>query len=45
MTSLDPGIYDVKLIDKKGRTCIMHKVDLTKGASFDIRDTDLARCQ
>lgn len=45
LTGLDPGLYDVKLIDKKGRTCIMHKVDLTKAASFDIRDADLARCQ
>ncbi|MGH6969455.1 MAG: hypothetical protein ACREEN_10175 [Stellaceae bacterium] len=45
LTGLDSGPYDVKLIDKKGRTCIMHKVDLTKAASFDIRDADLTRCQ
>ncbi|MGH7078762.1 MAG: hypothetical protein ACREFU_11780 [Acetobacteraceae bacterium] len=45
LTGLDPGLYDVTLIDKKGRTCIMRKVDLTRAASFDIRDADLARCQ
>lgn len=45
LTDMDPGIYDVKLIGKDGRTCLMHKVDLTKAASFEIRDTDLGACQ
>ncbi|MGH7072412.1 MAG: hypothetical protein ACREFO_20730 [Acetobacteraceae bacterium] len=45
LTGLNPGIYDVKLIDKDGRACIMHKVDLAKAASFEIRDADLSDCK
>jgi hypothetical protein len=45
LTGLTPGIYDVKLVDKKGRTCILHHVDLTKTTSFDIRDSGLTNCK
>ncbi len=45
LTGLNPGIYDVKLVDKKGRTCILHHVDLTTAISFDIRDAALTDCQ
>jgi hypothetical protein len=45
LTGLTPGTYDVKLVDKKGRTCILHHVDLTKTTSFEIRDTGLTDCK
>jgi hypothetical protein len=45
LTGLSPGIYDVKLVDKTGRTCILHQVNLTKETSFDIRDAGLTDCK
>jgi hypothetical protein len=45
LTGLDPGLYDVKLVDQKGRTCIMRRVDMTKETSFEIRDTSLTDCK
>ena len=45
LTGLSPGVYDVKLVDRKGRTCIMHGVNLTTATSFDIRDSDLTDCK
>ena len=38
------GRFDVKLVDKKGATCLRHDVDLSKETTFDIRDTDLTDC-
>jgi hypothetical protein len=45
LTGLNPGLYDVKLVDQKGQTCIMHRIDLTKETSFEIRDASLAGCK
>ena len=45
LTGLNPGLYDVKLVDQKGRTCIMHRVNLTKQTSFEIRDASLTHCK
>jgi hypothetical protein len=45
LTGLNPGLYDVKLVDQKGRTCIMHRVDMTKETSFEIRDASLTDCK
>jgi len=45
LTGLNPGVYDVKLVDQKGRTCIMRRIDLTKETSFEIRDTNLTDCK
>ena len=42
--SIAHGNFDVKLVDKKGITCVRHGVDLSKETTFDIRDTDLADC-
>jgi hypothetical protein len=44
LTGINPGTYDVKLVDEKGRTCIMHGVNLTKETSFEIRDGNLNDC-
>jgi hypothetical protein len=45
LAGLNPGLYDVKLVDQKGRTCIMRHVDLTKETSFEIRDGSLTDCK
>lgn len=38
------GKFDLKLVDKKNVTCIRRDIDLSKEATFDIRDTDLTNC-
>lgn len=45
LTGLNPGKYDAKLIDKLGRTCILHGIDLTTAKSFDIRDPAQVDCK
>lgn len=45
LTGVAAGIYDVKLVDKAGRTCIMHGVNMTKETSFEIRDSSLTDCK
>lgn len=45
LTGLSPGKYDVKLVDGKGKTCILHQVDMTKENSFEIRDPALTDCK
>ncbi|HUA76895.1 MAG TPA: hypothetical protein VMA86_04435 [Acetobacteraceae bacterium] len=45
LTGLNPGIYDVKLVDKNGRTCLLRGVNLTKEMSFEIRDASLTDCK
>jgi hypothetical protein len=45
LTGLQPGRYDVKVVDKTGRACVVKNVDLTKERSFEIRDTDLNSCR
>lgn len=39
------GVFDVKLVDEKGRVCIAHGIDLGKDTTFEIRDRDLTDCQ
>ncbi len=45
LTGIAHGRFDVKLRDRKGRTCVKRDVDLTRDTSFDIRDDDLADCR
>ena len=45
LTGIDPGNYDVKLVDAQGRTCVMRGVNMTKTNSFEIRDADLSDCK
>lgn len=45
LTGVSPGIYDVKLVDKDRRTCILHHIDLMKETSFEIRDAGLTDCK
>ncbi|HTW27118.1 MAG TPA: hypothetical protein VME92_08330 [Acetobacteraceae bacterium] len=44
ITGIRPGHYDVRLVDRKGRACVMKGVDLTHERSFEIRDQDLTGC-
>ena len=45
ITGLEPGKFDVRLQDRKGRICVKRSVDLGHDHSFDIRDDDLAGCR
>ena len=45
LEGITPGVYDVKLVDKTGRTCIMRQVKLTTETSFEIRDASLTDCK
>ncbi len=46
ITGLSPGRYDVKLKDKKGRTCTVSGVELVSGKpyAFSLSDKDLTSC-
>jgi len=41
-----PGRYDVKLVDKKGRSCVVRDVELLSGRpyAFSIGEKDLTDC-
>ena len=39
------GVYDVRLVDSAGHSCIKRGVDLTHETSFEIRESDLAACR
>jgi hypothetical protein len=46
ITGIDPGVYDVKLVDKKGRMCRLKSVKVEAGRpyAFSIADRDLTDC-
>jgi hypothetical protein len=46
ITGVKPGRYDVKLVDKKGRTCVVPNVEIRSGGpyAFSISDEDLKDC-
>jgi hypothetical protein len=46
LKDIAPGRYDVKLADKKGRTCMVRNVEVQGGKpyAFAISDSDLADC-
>ena len=39
------GRFDVKLVDRKGRTCFARGIDLSKDTTFEIRDKNLTECE
>ncbi len=43
--NISRGRFDLKVVDRSGRACIKHGLDLTKDLTFDVRDEDLARCK
>jgi hypothetical protein len=46
ITGASPGRYDVKLVDQKGRTCLVRDVELVSGRpyAFSIGEKDLTDC-
>jgi V8-like Glu-specific endopeptidase len=38
------GVYDVKFVDKSGRTCVVPNIQVTAGAVFTIDEKDLKGC-
>jgi hypothetical protein len=44
ITDTAPGIYDVKFIDKSGRTCVVPNIEVKAGAVFTIEEKSLKDC-
>jgi hypothetical protein len=47
LTGLKAGHYDVKLVDTKGRTCMVHDVEVRAGGkvAFSINEKQLTSCK
>lgn len=44
ITDTAPGVYDVKFVDKSGRTCVVPNIQVTAGAIFTIEEKNLKDC-
>lgn len=44
ITDTAPGIYDVKFVDKSGRTCLVSNIEVKTGAVFTIEEKALKDC-
>jgi V8-like Glu-specific endopeptidase len=44
ITNTAPGVYDVKFVDKTGRTCMVPNIEVKAGAVFTIEEKDLKGC-
>jgi hypothetical protein len=44
ITGVASGAYDVKLVDKSGRSCVVKNVQVKEGAVFAIEERDLQGC-
>lgn len=44
ITETPPGVYDVRLVDKTGRSCVVANIQVTTGAVFTIEEKDLKGC-
>lgn len=44
ITDTAAGIYDVKFVDRSGRTCIVPNVQVKAGAIFTIEEKELKGC-
>jgi hypothetical protein len=44
ITDVPPGVYDAKLTDVSGRTCIVHDIKIETGSIFSIEARDLKSC-
>jgi len=45
ITDVSAGRYDVRLIDRTGRICIVRDVDVKEGAIFTIEEKQLTDCR
>jgi hypothetical protein len=44
ITGVDSGIYDAKLKDVSGRSCLVHNIKVEAGDIFSIEEKDLTSC-
>jgi hypothetical protein len=44
ITDTVPGIYDVKFVDKIGRTCVVSNIEVKTGEVFSIEEKNLKDC-
>ena len=44
ITDTTPGIYDVKFVDKTGRTCLVPNIEVKTGSVFTIEERSLKDC-
>jgi hypothetical protein len=44
ITGTEAGTYDVKFVDKSGRTCIVPNIQVKTGAIFTIDEKELKGC-
>jgi len=47
LIGVEPGHYDVKLVEKSGKSCVLHDVELKQGGpyAFSIGEDELKACQ
>lgn len=43
--SVSRAMFDLRIVDRSGRTCVKPNIDLTKDTTFDVRDNDLHDCR
>jgi len=41
---VNAGIYDAKLKDVSGRTCLVHNIKIEAGEIFSLEEKDLTSC-
>ena len=44
ITDTVPGMYDVKFVDKTGRTCVVPNIEVKTGSIFTIEEKSLKDC-
>jgi hypothetical protein len=44
ITDTAPGVYDVKFVDKSGRTCVVPNIEVKTGSIFTIEEKSLKDC-
>jgi hypothetical protein len=44
ITGVEPGIYDAKFTDVKGRTCVVPNIKIETGKIFSIEESELTSC-
>ncbi len=44
ITDTAPGMYDVKFVDKSGRTCVVPNIEVKTGGVFTIEEKSLKDC-
>jgi hypothetical protein len=44
ITGVEPGMYDAKFTDVKGRTCVVRNITIGTGKIFSIEESELTSC-